>query len=143
MNSRRKRLLRIIPKDTIGIEIGVWMGEFTGQLLHYVKPSRLHLVDPWIYQNGFAKYFPSDGQKHLDIMYGDVAKSYGHLHNVIIHREKSEEIVSVFPDEYFDWLYIDGDHSEPGVYQDLSNYWMTTTNPPSSPSPPTAKSLPN
>lgn len=36
-----------------------------------------------------------------------------------IHRGRSADILPNFPDGYFDWIYIDGDHSYEAVVQDL------------------------
>ena len=43
----RTDLLKILPKNSIGAELGVWKGEYSEELLQIVQPSILHLVDAW------------------------------------------------------------------------------------------------
>ena len=37
----------------------------------------------------------------------------------VVHCDTSAVILPAFPDGYFDWVYIDGDHSEAAVRADL------------------------
>jgi hypothetical protein len=39
---------------------------------------------------------------------------------VELHEGSSAEILSTFPDRFFDWLYVDGDHSFAGVIKDIA-----------------------
>jgi hypothetical protein len=110
----------MIPDGGVCLEIGVWKGTFTKQIVRKSNPSELHLVDPWIFTEEMKKYF--DGQDDLDRVYEKVYERFGKRPNVFIHRCTSDEAVSGFSDEYFDWIYIDGDHSFEGVYSDLINY---------------------
>jgi len=36
----------------------------------------------------------------------------------VLHEGDSVEVLARFPDEHFDWIYIDGDHSLDGVTRD-------------------------
>jgi hypothetical protein len=40
-----------------------------------------------------------------------------------MYRQLSHEAVANFPDEYFDLIYIDGDHTFDGCYRDMQNWW--------------------
>jgi predicted O-methyltransferase YrrM len=42
---------------------------------------------------------------------------------VEIHRDASAACSSRFPDNYFDWIYIDGNHLYEFVKQDLESYF--------------------
>src|SRR6266545_2218953 len=45
--SVRGFLREMAPKGSVCAEIGVWQGDFSARILDLVKPSKLHLVDPW------------------------------------------------------------------------------------------------
>ncbi len=42
---------------------------------------------------------------------------------VVIHRDYSSNVAGSFDDEYFDWIYIDGNHQYDFVKQDLDRYY--------------------
>jgi hypothetical protein len=37
----------MLPAGSVCAEIGVWKGDFAAEILRVVRPTRLHLVDPW------------------------------------------------------------------------------------------------
>jgi len=119
--ARRNFLFDMIPKRAVCLEIGVWEGTFTKQIVRKSNPSELHIVDPWVFTEGMKKYF--DGQEALEEVFERVYKRFGKRDNIFIHRCMSEQLASNFHDEYFDWIYIDGDHSFEGLYSDLINYY--------------------
>ena len=43
----RRFLLDILPKNSIGAEIGVHKGDFSRKILRTVSPEALHLIDRW------------------------------------------------------------------------------------------------
>jgi hypothetical protein len=128
----RAFLLKEFPRGSIGAEIGVYKGEFSQQILRIVKPRELHLIDPW-------KYEPSE--EYRDAWYGGKAqgaqmemdKRYDEVCNrfdrdiksgrVRVHRGCSAEVGCGFPDEYFDWVYIDGNHLYEFVKSDLELFY--------------------
>ena len=42
---------------------------------------------------------------------------------VSVHRSDSAGVASTFPDEHFDWVYIDGNHLFEFVERDLDIFW--------------------
>jgi len=124
----RDFVLKRFPKKSVGAEIGVWRGNFSQEILNVVKPSRLHLIDPWVYQDGpeFSRALyggiRGENQQRMDSVYRSVVDRFGwHItHEIVdIHRGKSEDILPQFPDGALDWAYIDGDHRYEGVLRDL------------------------
>lgn len=116
----RSDLLKLIPKQSIVGEIGVFKGDFSKIIFDIIKPQKLHLIDLF---EGTTMSGNKDGQ---NIIYTDLAKEYELLsnyfinyNNVILHKGNSKNILKTFPNYYFDFLYIDGDHSYNGVYSDL------------------------
>jgi hypothetical protein len=116
----REELLSLLPEDSIGVEIGVFKGDFSDIILNIVKPKKLFLIDPWI---GNIKSGDKNGE---NIVYINGDEFYN---NIILPKYRNNEIVtllrdtskklSTFDDNFFDWCYIDGDHSYDGVKYDL------------------------
>ena len=129
-DSARQALLRMMPKDSICAEIGVWEGEFSQRILHTVQPRRLHLIDSWQYQGDetyqLAWYGRRAGsQAHMDALYGTVCRRFqreAEAGQVVIHRQSSGEAAGGYPDGYFDWVYVDGNHLYEFVRRDLDLY---------------------
>ena len=57
-----------------------------------------------------------------DAEYELVCGYFAPFDNVEIIRMKSEDAVSMFVDDYFDYVYIDGEHSYAAVMRHLTNY---------------------
>ena len=127
----RGSVLKMMPKESVCAEIGVWKGHFSARILNKVKPRALHLIDPWI--------FVDDDDYERAAYGGKVAKSQGDMDDlyeavrerfereiaggvVRLHRMTSAEANANFPDDYFDWVYIDANHSYEFVKQDLLTY---------------------
>lgn len=128
----RDFLLQTFPKFSIGIEIGVNDGDFSERILEIVRPKKLHLIDPWEF-NDDPKYSDApygnqhvDGQNMMNEKYNNVKKKFQSLINknhVMIHRGFSEKLHTSFEDNYFDWIYIDGNHFYEFVKNDLNLYF--------------------
>ena len=58
-------------------------------------------------------------QEQQDLRYERVKKKFESNDNVVIMREPSQIALETFDDNYFDWVYIDGDHSTEAVLKDL------------------------
>jgi len=105
----RTDLLNRLPMSGVAAEIGVAFGNYTAEIVSINKPSRLHLVDAWDserYQAGLQsikKKFASE------ITAGAV----------VIDQGYSTDVLEKFPDGYFDWVYIDTDHSYETTYKEL------------------------
>ena len=111
--------LTLIREGDVCVEVGVWKGDFSKKILSK-KPKELHLVDPWVHQNYKDRWY-SAGQEKMDEIFKEVMVSVGRRSNVIIHRAYSTDVV--FPNKYFDWVYIDANHSYEAVLSDLSFYY--------------------
>jgi len=114
----RIQTLKKIKKDFICAEIGVWRGDFSNKILKYC-PRELHLVDPWVHQDHeWVKW--AKGEKVVK-SYEEVLRKFNKNPKVKIHRKNSLEVF--LGEEYFDWVYIDADHSYSSVIQDLIHWY--------------------
>jgi hypothetical protein len=131
MERHRLHLLSELPKNSVGCEIGVWDGWFSGQIWEIVRPQQLHLIDPWEFQQTPAPVWYSGGlqsiqsQADMDKLYNhvrDICEAPGKKERIAIHRKYSTQAADEFADEYFDWVYIDGNHFYDGVLSDIMLY---------------------
>ena len=139
INCESQHIIPHIPKNSIGAEIGVWMGNSSTRFLKMTQPAHLHLVDPWSkepykqqtnsehnsYDQYLAKYSTVTGSKNeaaydefYEKVYRGVVDKFKGKDNVTIHRVWSTEFFDTFEGK-LDWIYVDGDHSYEGCYKDL------------------------
>lgn len=128
----RQFVLEHFPKHSIGAEAGVWLGDFSALMLQVVEPASLHLIDPWKFEAGpnyqASRYGKSKGrsQTRMDHIHHIVQRRFGRLIAtgiIRIHRKASADAVSAFSDEYFDWVYLDGNHRYEFVKKDLESFY--------------------
>jgi hypothetical protein len=123
----RDVVLDVLPKRSIGAEVGVHRGNFSALLLNAVGPMELHLIDPWkyedtpMYKNAWygAK---ASGQGEMDRHYRYVCERFSPQIQsgvVRVHRGYSGEILAQLPNAYLDWIYIDGNHLYEFIKMDL------------------------
>lgn len=118
----RGRLLESLPKGGVVAEIGVWEGDFSQRILDICQPKELHLIDPWLYMPEFGNTgFGKKKNEHLmEARYHKVVERFSGNPRVKVHRALSDAALSAFPDESLDWVYIDGNHNDPIVGNDLA-----------------------
>lgn len=142
MDSNRDHLVKFMiekfqSSSCVFAEIGVWTGTFSSRVLREVNIKEAHLIDPWVYSKTLSVYSLPDkpycidvdfekvhNQEHLDKIYKAVLSLFSIDGRVRVYRQTSAEAVVNFNNQYFDWIYIDGDHSQEVVEQDLTS-WFT------------------
>lgn len=97
----REDLLDRMPAGAVVAEIGVAYGDFTTEILTRAKPRKLHLIDMW----AGDRYGPG-GQNVADKFRAAIEDG-----TITINQGRSVEVLRDMPDQYFDWVYIDTDHS--------------------------------
>lgn len=119
-------LIKMLPKHSIGAEIGVWTGKFTRQVLKIVQPTQYHLIDPWAFMSQYPHRWyggsRARSQPDMDEIFNTIKQEFGPLPCISIHRTTSTKAAKCFANEYFDWVYIDGDHSFKIVKEDIRKY---------------------
>ena len=92
----------VLPKHGIVAELGTDHGDFAEMILTLSTPRELHIVDITLAKFRRERFAAA-------IERGAVR----------LHEADSSEALCRFPDHYFDWIYIDADHSYDGVTRDL------------------------
>jgi hypothetical protein len=101
--SERAVLLQdFLPKNGICCEVGTGNGKWAEQILRYSRPTKLHVIDI-----SFADFKPEAFKSAL-------AEGV-----VSLHEHDSVAALKQFPDAYFDWVYIDAQHTYEGVVRDI------------------------
>lgn len=111
--SDRNTLLSLLPKQGVCAELGVANGDFSEAIFEINQPKKLHLVDIW------------QSERYNDKLYNNVCQKFASQiteGQCQIHRKPSTEAVGDFPDQYFDWIYIDTTHSYALTKQELNLY---------------------
>lgn len=109
----RRHLLDELPKGGVAIELGVDSGKFSKEILDRVQPNRLILVDAW-----------STRRYGLDKKRGVIDRYDTEIQNgrIEVMQMLSSGAAGLFPDDYFDFVYIDTDHTYETTRLELDLY---------------------
>jgi hypothetical protein len=108
-------------KAMVGVEVGVWKGGNARRLVN-LGFSKLYLIDPYIPFNNYQFHNKGKMDGALELML-ERMKPYIESKRVEFIRETSVEGSKLFPDKYFDYIYIDGNHRYKTVKEDLETWY--------------------
>ena len=108
----RNTVFASLPKGGVGAEIGVGHGTFSQNIIRLAEPRLLYLVDCWehlpveVIGNDPA----NSDQESKDNQYHQVLVWFMVDPRVRVVKGFAEAVLPMFPDDYFDWLYLDANH---------------------------------
>jgi FkbM family methyltransferase len=116
-------LVNQLYPNGIGVEIGVLRGEYSKLILERWNNGTLYLIDTWRHLSKYIDMNGQDDQYHYDCMVKTAENIKPWQHRAHMIRMDSSLSADMFPDEYFDFIYIDADHSYEGVVKDIEAWW--------------------
>jgi hypothetical protein len=114
------RLLNHLKCRT-GAEIGVQKGDFAS-IIRKTWNGEYHLIDHWKFDPCYDDASNVSDEKQQEL-YLSVVQKFLPDRSVYIYRRNSLDAARSFPDSYFDWIYIDANHSYDGCRKDLLAWW--------------------
>lgn len=125
-SQNHNKLYELIKSNIVdpkyGIEIGVAFGSNSFNLLNSFDNLNLYSVDPYIKYSNEDKMSDlvenEKGDQFYDFVSNRLKNKFGE--RSVFIRGTSDEILKL-NDDFFDFIYIDGDHTYEGAKKDLDN----------------------
>lgn len=124
---RANEVLRRLTGPSIGAEIGVLIGQMSECLLNDRKCTMLYMVDSWADADTQPEPYKETGDWHATIPLETqnihmqtamkVVEPFGDRAQII--RKRSVDAAVQFRDGFFDFVFIDADHSYLGCKSDI------------------------
>eukprot|EP00920_Eleutheroschizon_duboscqi_P035826 GHVT01086718.1.p1 GENE.GHVT01086718.1~~GHVT01086718.1.p1 ORF type:complete len:428 (+),score=19.11 GHVT01086718.1:456-1739(+) len=109
-----------------GVEVGVYLGEFSANLLYnWAGATELLLVDVWDVQSSYedtvnSAYETLDGSAIMRLALDRLAPFRDQIR---VCRNLSSECSKAIEDESIDFVYIDARHDRTSVSEDITTWW--------------------
>jgi hypothetical protein len=112
-------------------EIGCWKGRSTAylgvEIINQNKNIELYCIDSWKYKETTEQ--PAGNQSEFDKVYEQFCNNIKPIKNIVnICRMDSVSASCQYPDNYFDFIFIDAGHTYVDVLQDLKAWYPKCKN---------------
>jgi len=107
-----------------GVELGVREGEFAHTILsRWFSCTKYVLVDLWKHQENYADDANKDDSAQENTMQRALETLENFKDKIEICRNYTTSCATQYPDDFFDFIYVDARHDFKGVAEDLSAWW--------------------
>jgi hypothetical protein len=115
--------LKYMPKNGIVAEVGVAYGDFSQKIIDAISPKKIYAIDHFNQNNPFVNYwgrddFARDNMPHQQ-WYENRFKTEIESGMMETRQGLSWDCISKFPDDYFDYVYLDAAHDYHSVKKDI------------------------
>ena len=108
----------------VGVEVGVAAGHFSKQVIYTWKTcGEFYCVDLWEKQEDGYKDGCNRSSESQNATYHEVIKDFAPYPKVKIIKNWSHEAVKSFQDQFFDFIYIDANHSYKASLEDMRMWY--------------------
>lgn len=119
----RNEMLASLPKGMVIAELGVFMGDFSEDILRICEPSKLYLVDIWEGSWGSGRPGMPLGENYyvedMFDVYIYLKDKYKDDPRVEVVRMDSVDFLKSLPDNHLDLVYLDSRHYYEPVLMEL------------------------
>lgn len=121
-----------LPEGSRVAELGSYKGRSICSVADLIlaKNMSIEIIDVFhriLEIDTYKKCFEGDAPQSMQI-FTDNAKRFGLLGNMNVHALMSDEAAASYADHYFDFVFIDADHSYDAVMKDITN-WRSKVKP--------------
>jgi hypothetical protein len=124
-NLNRLQLIKLYDIKGLGIEVGVQSGYFSKEILDSTTDFHLIALDSWrTIEEGYREGGNVDIENHIKNLTNTLnILTADHDGRFTIMRELCEVACHFFKDELFDFIYLDANHSEAFVSEELKRWY--------------------
>lgn len=103
----------------LGVEVGVAAGEYSEILCQKNPKMKIYGIDPWKPYKDYRDYTRSATFASL---YDEAVKRLSKYPNYVFINEFSKNALERFDDNSLDFVYIDANHKEPFISEDIAGW---------------------
>ena len=123
---KRADIAHVLESESlrVGVELGVKKGEFSQEILsRWPSCSKYVLVDLWTPQVNYKDLANVDQKTHDSFLEKSRENLRPFQNKLEVCRNYTSVCVHLYPDNFFDFVYVDARHDYKGVLQDLQLWW--------------------
>jgi hypothetical protein len=108
--------------DGYAAEVGVSHGDFSQEIMSRWNGEKYFMIDAWKRFPGYNDLCDRTDEV-MEGIYKGVVSKFGLNNKAIVLRGFSAEVGRMFQDEFFDFVYIDADHTYKSVKEDIATWF--------------------